>query len=77
MTWKPIETAPKDGTEVILLLPLDDAEVAIQGSWGKYPDCGTEDYGWEFARLNSHGCGCCSSQDEMPTHWMPLPEPTR
>ena len=29
---------------------------------------------WMPVVLNSHGCGCCSSEDEEPTHWIPIPE---
>jgi hypothetical protein len=61
--WKPIETAPKDGTDIILFLD----GVVIQGWWAGA--------GWEVVSLFSHGCGCCSSMNEPATHWMPLPKP--
>lgn len=65
-TWQPIETAPKDGTSVLLLI----GEEAIQGHWVTYKNIPSE---WKVISLSSHGCGCCSSDDPAPTHWMPLP----
>ncbi len=68
MTWQPIETAPKDGTPVLLLYDQE----AIQGHWSETDTHGGE---WKPIWLSVHGCGCCGSDDKPPTHWMPLPEP--
>ena len=73
MEWQPIETAPKDGTPILLYVPVNGRMIAIEGEWGKYPDCGEGEEGWRLVRANCHGCGCCASQDGMPTHWLPLP----
>lgn len=57
MDWQPIETAPKDGTEVLLL-----AERRIaNGSWN---------HGGAFHTPHwmSHGTNM-----HRPTHWQPLP----
>lgn len=77
MKWQSIESAPKDGTEVLIAggTSRDDDSIA-----GPYPfkgvsiarwtgeDCG-EDHPWEGNPCHSH--------DEYirhaPTHWMPLP----
>lgn len=64
--WQPIETAPKDGTTVLLLI----LGVVIEGSWGRNA-C----LFWDVAWLPSHGCGCCTHPNPEPTHWMPLPPP--
>lgn len=71
MSWKPIESAPKDGTSIILLI---DGSV-IEGQWlvTGYRPKGI----WEVVTLDSHGCGCCSDNNSDPTHWMPLPEPPK
>lgn len=66
MKWLPIETAPKDGTSILLL--IDDT--AIEGSWYT-PQYGKP--GWHPEALSSHGCGCCSTPDGPATHWSPLP----
>jgi hypothetical protein len=63
--WQPIETAPKDGTYILLF--IEDS--VISARW-RIAD-------WDVAVLSSHGCGCCASGNSAPTHWMPLPEPPK
>jgi hypothetical protein len=71
--WQPIETAPKDGSEVLLYRPLahksGDKNIAVKLS---VPE---DRYCWECTVPN--GCkrenytsGACYA-----THWMPLPNP--
>ncbi len=71
MDWQPIETAPKDGTR-ILLWPvkvhrkekLTYEEIAVIGYWYEWPN----DAGGAW-------CGATRSKS-IPlnlTHWMPLP----
>lgn len=66
MEWQPIETAPKDGTPVLVFVPRDRFVAVMQykprhngdkigGDWA-------EDLGEQFWRFT-------------PSHWMPLPEP--
>lgn len=59
--WQPIETAPKDGTEVLIWVELHGfMRRAVSHYAGQYAD-------WVIpgiAGLN-------------PTHWMPLPEPPK
>lgn len=83
MEWKPIETAPRDGTEVLLWRA--DAGVFL-GRWTCPNDFLTdaeierldlseecaEDPGWFFADFVS-GDRC--DGDLAPTLWMPLPPP--
>ena len=64
--WKPIETAPKDGTRIILLVN----NYAIEAH---YDNEGYYESKWEVVSLPVHGCGCCGDENEEPTHWMPLP----
>lgn len=73
--WQPIETAPKDGTLVLLL----DGRMVVAGCWNAaFND------GWCFW----DGYGVSSDDDEAnvvelnswipgfgPSHWMPLPSP--
>ena len=66
MEWQPIETAPKDGTRV-LLIDADDAGTVCWGEWSDWdevPEC--RDIG---------DIGCNGQYDYQPTHWMPLPSP--
>lgn len=64
-TWRPIETAPRDGTEVLLAFDSGAIEKAVwaqsngeqaflisRPDWSRYPD-------------------------DKPTHWKPLPDPPR
>ena len=63
--WQPIETAPKDGTPILIYEPpYFDAtpHATYVCSWDTYKEAWVE-----------HS-GECYAQYE-PTHWMPLPEP--
>jgi hypothetical protein len=65
--WQPIETAPKDGSYVIV--GKSTWRISWQASWGEHSLAKTT-YGW--SRFNSQG------QDFLlPTHWQPLPEPPK
>lgn len=73
MNWQPIETAPKDGTEVDLWC-VDRGDPG--GRKARRPNCawglmqnwiGAEFKGWR-------GVGQQHRQWE-PTHWMPIPAP--
>lgn len=77
MTWQPIETAPRDGSQILLSCgPLVEV-----GCWA--PDVLGDEYPWVFASDRS-----CYEQfegdtwtpingypEDTVTHWMPLPEP--
>ena len=66
--WRPIETAPRDGTHLLLFDDRDrmliEADIAI-GWWqdGEWRDWGD--------------IGCSGLFPYEPTHWMPLQEPPR
>ena len=66
MTWQPIETAPKDGTHILVI--IEDA--VVEAWWDENEGYRSE---WSTPSLSSHGCGCCSGNNDEPTHWMPLP----
>lgn len=60
MEWQPIETAPKDGTEILLY-----RRGVSQGKWRVgmlNGQCAWGGDGWFYPRW------------DQPTHWMPLPE---
>jgi hypothetical protein len=65
--WHPIETAPKDGTPVILFFPNNYWRTDLPVALG----FGSED-GWYEGEADSHSMTAFGSQ---PTHWMPLPKP--
>lgn len=60
MKWKPISSAPKDGTHV-LLKPVFEMQMAYPGHWSDLYGCWYAD---EVGHLNGLW---------EPTHWMPLP----
>lgn len=67
--WQPIETAPRDGTEVLVCRVYEDgkAEYAVAHNYDDgngWRDMG--DLGW---------AGMTHEEDNQPTHWMPLPTP--
>ncbi len=72
----PMETAPKDGTQIL----LHYEEGWIQGYWPgfdkRYPTNHADllRLSWVTLRLPSHGCGCCGGDDEEPTGWAQLPD---
>ena len=63
MEWKPIETAPKDGTRIIALVDGSQRIVA----WTKTSHVPL--YGWCLVDQGAEDCELCS-----PTYWMPLPD---
>lgn len=60
MKWQPIESAPTDGTRVLVFDPAAEEKITIDyyGYVTKDSD-GWPTYGW----------------DGSPTHWISLPEP--
>ena len=69
-TWRPIETAPKDGTRIILLMGNLGVQV---GRWEtqKYNKKPVPYWTCDIEAL----LGIGSMRDNQPTHWRPLPIP--
>lgn len=66
--WQPIETAPKDGTRIILGY---SGSHSCEGFWMDDPSRNYwEDIGW----FDSDSDVLCE-HPRKPTHWMPLPKP--
>lgn len=61
--WQPIETAPRDGTRVLLYVPPYGA-MCGHNSFNLF---GSMDHRWH--------CHSCLDRGAKPTHWMPLPPP--
>lgn len=68
-TWQPIETAPKDGRDVLLFIPKSkDTHMETQGvcCWGDGKWIG----GFSKDGAPKYLCG-------SPSHWMHLPLPPK
>lgn len=77
--WKPIDSAPKDGTEIDLWVPGEFAGRYAECYWGKPMHCCGEygslcdddwhslDDGWVY--------GGIGAPPDEPSHWRPLPPP--
>lgn len=62
MEWQPIETAPKDGTSIVINTNAHDDGIVI-ARWYRYN--GLEAFrDWD-------------ADPHTPTHWMPIPLPIR
>lgn len=78
MNWQPIETAPKDGTEIlgrrkgcgVLLVRWDAPENFLTEDECKELGETAEAYDWMCADFVQGGR---LEGDEIPTRWMPLP----
>lgn len=66
--WQPIETAPKDGTQVLI---TDGTGLCAVASWEDYAAELYDGVGWRDA--GDMGWG--GTVYHAPTHWMPLPSP--
>ena len=82
--WQPIETAPKDGTEVIGCHSQDWSEIGmkpiIYGPWTMAFDAGQWRSSWDRVRVINYMGDFGTEYAELdiqPTHWMPLPEPPK
>lgn len=69
--WQPIETAPKDGTKILVACAYGGVEIS---EW-----CELERFHWEHVDGNLwrkvEEEPSCFWNSNHPTHWMPLPPP--
>lgn len=75
MEWKPIETAPRDGTHVLLFAPEDHPKIVV-GFYEVFDtaDGATEEW-WAYADMTLRDIsGEIGGGAGGPTHWMPLPD---
>ena len=66
--WQPIETAPKDGTQLLLFCG-DEWYGIIVGHYGELITC---DY--LTGDEETETCWQSGLEKYCPTHWMPLPK---
>jgi hypothetical protein len=85
--WLPIETAPKDGTVVILGRAEDDASVVTTGHWQEAEEDGVDYMGADAGFVDEHyqefnpgrsfGSPSHRYAPTQPTAWQPLPNPPK
>ena len=74
MQWQPIETAPRDGTRVLLVTKYKLVCEAFYSTPEKHIKGGSPpQYGW--CTSYNEDDPFYNSYEENPTHWMPLPTP--
>lgn len=72
MEWQPIETAPRDGTPVLVYPPTWGSKAASIAVWDR------DEYAKEprpYWRRDDGLGKKYLSREKPPTHWMPLPLP--
>lgn len=73
--WLPIESAPRDGTLLLLIQPEEGGEL-IPGLEDDYKWLSPYTFtGWW--RDGEWRCAEYSAFDKSPTHWMPIPKPPK
>lgn len=82
MTWQPIETAPKDGTHILIAKADDPNGVGMDQieitEW-----CVLENFHWEhvegdlYRKVPDEPNEFWNGNGHRATHWMPLPEPPK
>jgi len=72
MEWKSIETAPKDGTAVLVYPPIWNGRTVSVAHWNDDRYSKRPRPYWK--RDDDHN-RTTVSRDKPPTHWMPLPPP--
>lgn len=74
MEWQPIETAPRDGSWILLFFP--EIDVAIGGCYasGSDYDFGGNEFEY-FTWFTDCDFVIVDPSTSNPTHWMPLPPP--
>lgn len=70
--WQPIDTAPKDGTNIILCCNFDDRIELTIARW-----CDNPAPAGPFGRFMWREMQDSTIAEQVPTHWMPLPEPPK
>ncbi len=66
--WQPIETAPKDGTEVLVCCEHPNLYSPTTGVWATYHPNSQGVETWRTSAIGGNKMG-------NVTHWMPLPSP--
>jgi hypothetical protein len=69
--WQPIETAPRDGRAILVLLRPRQNTAAVKIAWGTDVRIAHWNVANETWRLMAKNYDACA--DHVLSHWMPLP----
>jgi hypothetical protein len=73
MDWLPIETAPRDGSSIIVGYDYAGRWIVHVAFWDdKFPTAGDDECGWSSYITNSI-TDVLLDGPRAPTHWLPLP----
>jgi len=72
MTWQPIETAPQDGTEILVYYKTQLSNIRGCAVVSCRKDFLSYGIGWDVTAVGGYESEQDFS-DEDVTHWMPLP----
>ena len=72
MEWKPIKTAPKDGTEILL---FDGHNMRVASWKDTLMMPGFTSFEWVYAEIVADWPDCLTV--DKPTHWRPKPLPPK
>ena len=74
--WQDIETAPRDGTVILLRSPVFDRFEVEAAYWNLAPKVFGTDPSYPWTLLDpTNGTNGRSDDRGGPTHWAPLPDP--
>ena len=71
MEWQPIETAPRDGTAIVIVVRYVTASEAYTARWDEIENV------WRRRSESEHSGFVEFEYDFMCLGWMPLPEPPK
>lgn len=72
--WQPINTAPKDGTSVLIYVPNSTRKKVLEAYWCRPCEAATDDQCWWSSPYGIDGKGYTYLQKHV-THWMEMPDP--
>jgi hypothetical protein len=70
LKWRLIETAPKDGTAILVYPPTWNGRTAAIACWDDEHNAKKPHPYWK----RDDAIGKVMNRNNQPTHWMPMPE---
>jgi hypothetical protein len=74
MKWRPIKTAPRDGTRILLQSEIGLDDGVFVGSFDTSADVDVDRCAYPFGPFVWRGHPDGTVAEDLVTHWMPLPK---